>query len=238
MSLPDDLGATTSSSCGITSLTPNPAIPPDSAVPLTAPDRRKILRKLHAMRRQNHDSQSTPSACDPQIFTPPRPPDPLQQIEDNTGLRLPGDATAVLGDSLLASYGGLSLGGLPKVALRTHPGDLASAQAVVGKGPNHVGSSTGVPLSIDTSGDDLILATSSEYAHEVEQAGTLGEQAQAKLALGDPPAAVSSAGYVDLSKILPLLGFVPRDAQALKAIGFWAAADNGVELSQLRVVVG
>src|SRR3954468_8337951 len=40
MALPGDFG-TTSGSCGITSLTPIPAIPPDSAVPLTAPDRRK-----------------------------------------------------------------------------------------------------------------------------------------------------------------------------------------------------
>src|SRR3954447_17259598 len=90
MSLPGDIGVTTSGSCGITSVTPIPAIPPDSAVPLDAPYRRKILRKLRAMRQQNRDTQNATPSCDAEEFRAPRPPDPLKQIEDNTGLRLPG----------------------------------------------------------------------------------------------------------------------------------------------------
>src|SRR3954447_6277994 len=233
VSLPDELGASSAGSCGITSLTPIPAMPPGTAVP---PQRRKILRKLRALRRQADQGRNAQPHCD--TFTPPPPPDPLKEIAANTGLRLPDDATTVLGDSLLASYGGLSLDGLPKVAVRTHPADLSAAQAVVDKVQNHIGSSSDVPLSVDTSGDDLILATSSQYADDVEQPGTLGEQTQAQLALGDLPEAVASAGYVDLSKILPLLGAVPRDVQALKAVGFWTALDQGVQLSQLRIVVG
>jgi len=95
-------------------------------------------------------------------------------------------------------------------------------------------------LAVEPSGDDLVVATSQDYEHAVEQDGTLGQQSQAALALGDLPDAVAAAAYVDLSKILPLLGSgIPRDVQALKAIGFWTAAPSGgVQLSQLRVVVG
>src|SRR3954454_4432199 len=149
MSLPDEV--TTTGSCGITSLTPIPAIPPDSAVPLNAPDRRRILRKFRAMRRQSKQGQNAQPRCE--TFVPPRPPDPLKQLEASTGLRLPDDATTVLGNSLLASYGGLSLGGLPKVALRTHPADLSAAQAVLDRVQNRIGSSADVPLSVDTVGD-------------------------------------------------------------------------------------
>jgi hypothetical protein len=226
---------TTTGSCGITSFTPIPAIPPDSAVPLNAPDRRRILRKFRAMRRQSKQGLNAQPRCE--TFVPPRPADPLKQLEATTGLRLPDDATTVLGDSLLASYGGLSLNGLPKVALRTHPADLSAAQAVLDKVQNRLGPS-GVPLAVDTSGQDLLLTTSAEYAHEVEQKGSLGEQPLAQLALGDLPDTVASAGYADLSKVLPLLAAVPRDVQTFKAVGFWTALDHGVQRSEMRVVVG
>jgi hypothetical protein len=167
-----------------------------------------------------------------------RPPNPLQQIEKATGLQLPGDATTLVGDSLLASYGGLSFQGVPKIALRTHPADLSAAQNVLEKLQTHVGSSSPVPFTGDASGDDLVIATSIDYAHEVEQTGSFGEQPQVALALGDLPAKAAMAGYVDLGKILPLLGSLPRDVLALKAIGFWTATEDGVQRSQLRVLVG
>lgn len=174
--------------------------------------------------------------CD--TFTPPPPPDPLKQIERATGLQLPADATTVLGDSLLASYGGLTLTGTPKVAIRTHPADLSAANSVMDKVQTRLGVTSTFPLAVETSGDDLVLATTTDYAHEVERAGTLGRQTLAALALGDLPHQVAAAGYVDLSKILPLLGSLPRDVQALKAIGFWSAIDGSVQRAQLRVVVG
>ena len=242
MSLPDALSVTSEGSCTITSVIP--AIPPDSAAPLTQRDKRKMLRRLRTIRRREimrqrlHQGQNATPLCDETPSTPAEPVDPLKQIESNTGLRLPDDATAVVGDSLLASYGGLSLGGLPKVAVRTHPADLSAAQAVIDKVQNHLGPASDVPLAVDTSGDDLILATSSDYAHDVEQSGSLGEQEQVGLALGDLPDTVVSAGYVDLSMILPLLGGTPRDVQALEAVGFWTALDHGSQDSQMRVVVG
>jgi hypothetical protein len=209
-------------------------VPPASAIPLNVPHRRALLRKLAEARRESRKRPSTHSldAC-----AMPAPMDPLKELTKQTGLNLPADATTVLGDSLLASYGGLSLQGMPKVAVRTHPADLSAAQAVVDKVQNRLGPS-GFPLAVDTSGQDLLLATSADYAHAVEQTGSLGEQALAKLALGDLPEAVASAGYVDLSKILPLLGGVPRDLQALKAVGFWTALDHGTQLSEMRIVAG
>jgi hypothetical protein len=215
------------------------SVPPASTVPLNIPHRKRILRELERARHQAQviPSKSGKARC-PRELPMPQPPDPLKQIEQSTGLQLPADATTVLGDSLLASYGGLSLTGVPKVAVRTHPADLSAARAVLDKVQTHLGVTSTFPLAVDTSGDDLVLATSSDYVNDVEQSGSLGEQARVQLALGSLPDAVEAAGYVDLSKILPLLGSLPRDVQALKAIGFWTALDNGVQQSQLRVVVG
>ena len=194
-------------------------------------------RQMRALRRKAIVRAQRPSACK-DTQPPPAPPDPLKEIEKATGLQLPGDATTVLGDSLLASYGGLSLQGMPKVALRTHPSNLSAAQDVLERVQTHVGASSPVPFTDDASGDDLVLATSIDYAHEVEQRGSFGQQSQVALALGEVPGEVETAGYVDLSKILPLLGAVPKDVQALKAVGFWTTLDGGVQRSQLRVVVG
>lgn len=227
-------GGAFASSCSFN--TGGAVFPPPSAVPLNVPHRKRILRELaHQRRLLRQSKQQGSSGCAP---APARAPDPLQEIDKATGLQLPGDATTVLGDSLLASYGGLTLQGTPKVALRTHPADLSAAQAVLDKVQNRLGSSSPVPINVDTSGDDLVLATSSDYAHDVEQTGTFGRQAQVALALGDLPDTVSVAGYVDLSRILPLLGSLPRDLLTLKAIGFWTSSEGTVQRSQLRVVVG
>ncbi|HET7530352.1 MAG TPA: hypothetical protein VFJ98_05270 [Mycobacteriales bacterium] len=209
------------------------------AIPRNAPHRREILREMRLLRRQARQGHNHP--CDfPRPLRLPKPPDPMAQIKDATGLSLPGDATTVLGDSLLASYGGLGFDGVPKVALRTHPADLSAAERVMSRVQGKVAAATGLQLAVEPSGDDLVVATSQDYEHAVEQEGSLADQALARLALGSVPDAVASAGYVDLSKILPLLGSgIPRDVQALKAIGFWTAAPSGgVQLSQLRVVVG
>jgi Protein of unknown function (DUF3352) len=209
-------------------------VQPPPARPTTRRQALRLKNRLlrQAMRRAHDNAQCAAK------FAPPPPTDPLAEVAKQTGLNLPGDATTVLGDSLLASYGGLSLAGLPKVALRTHPADLSAAQAVLDKVQARLGSSSPVPLAVDPSGDDLVLATSSDYAHEVEQTGTLGEQPQVQLALGQLPDAVGSAGYLDLSKILPLIGALPRDLRTLTAIGFWTALDRGVQTSQMRIVVG
>ena len=211
-------------------------LPPASAIPMNAPNRRQILRELGQKRRElQRQSKKGGNGCVAEHF---QPPDPLKEIEKATGLQLPGDATTVLGDSLLASYGGLTLQGIPKVAVRTHPADVSAARSVLDKVQTRLGVTSTFPLAVETSGEDLVLATSSDYAHLVEQTGSLGEQAQVRLALGELPESVGSAGYVDLSKILPLLGSVPRDVQTLKAIGFWTAQNGSVQTSQLRLVVG
>lgn len=220
---------------GTTCVSTGAAVAIPGAVPMGAPHRRRLMRELAREQRQlQRQSNLSPSRCSTQHV---RPPDPLQEIEKASGLQLPGDATTVLGDSLLASYGGLTLHGMPKVAVRTHPADLSAAQAVLDKVRSRLGGA-GVPLTVDTSGDDLVLATSGDYAHDVEQAGSFGEQAQVRLALGDLPSSVGAAGYVDLARILPLLGSVPSDVQALKAVGFWTTLDGSVQTSQLRLVVG
>ena len=128
---------------------------------------------------------------------------------------------------------------VPKLAVRTHPTETTRATAAAHRLQAALAHSTGLPLVVDAHGGDLVIATTQAYAHAVEGSSGLGRQALARLALGAVPPQVSVAVYVDLTKILPLVGAgVPPDVRSLKAIGFWAGSTGSVQQVQLRVVVG
>ena len=133
----------------------------------------------------------------------------------------------------------MELAGLPDVAIRTHPSDLSAAQSIANTLSSKVSSSTPLNIDVSTAGDDLVLATSSSYGQDIAKGGDFGSQSQFKTALGDMPGAVDAAGYVDLSRIWPLVGdSVPAGLRHVHAVGFWAATDSGVQTGQLRVVFG
>jgi len=207
-------------------------------------DRKRILRKLRWLRKQslrqgtNTDRSPDATSC----VVPPEPVSPLRGIEDATGLSLPDDARTVLGDRMVVAFGGLHLGALPDVALRTHPGDLEDAAGVVGRLQSRLGADGGPQLASRVSGDDLVLATSDDYAGAVagDAAGRkdLAADERFGLAMGSVPDAVVTAGYVDLSRIWPLLGATGSDAEHLAAVGFWTGRDGHAEVSQVRFVAG
>lgn len=232
-------------SFGATGCVASAAPPPLSAIPPTVAHRKRILRELRRVMRRHG-----PGRCFKVRGAPPLPPmpsmqplhrqpSPLAQIRKQTGLDLPQDADTVLGSSLVASYGGLELNGVPKVALRTHPDDLSAATVIARRLQGRVAKTAGFGMAVDTQGADLLLATTSDYLSAVEGGSGLGDQSQVKTALGDVPAQVGVAGYVDLSKILPLLAsHLPADLLHVKAVGFWTAADGSAAVSQTRIVIG
>jgi hypothetical protein len=171
---------------------------------------------------------------------PSQPPsDPLAQIQKFFGISFPDNVKTVLGDRAVVAFGGLELAGLPDVAIRTHPTDLSAAQSLANTLSSTLSSSTPVHIDVSTAGDDLVLATSPTYGQEIAKAGDLGGQDAAKAALGDIPADVGVAGYVNLSRVWPLIGAgVPAGVQHLHAIGFWASTAGDVQTAQLRVVFG
>jgi hypothetical protein len=177
------------------------------------------------MRQLRHKVTTSLQPC--RSVLPRRPPDPFDAVAKATGLKLPDDLRTVLGDSVVATYGGLALNGTPKIGLRTHPSDLSAAQQVVHRLQARLGRSAGFPLAVDTAGSDLLVGTSGDYLADLAKPGGFGAVPQVQLALGDLPAQVSALAYV-----------VPPDVIHLKAVGLWAGASGSTQIGQLRLVVG
>jgi hypothetical protein len=158
----------------------------------------------------------------------------LGDIERNTGLRLPQDATTLLGSAAVISYGGLA-GGFPNIAIRSQPASLAAADAVLARVRAIVARTAKLHLATKHSGSDLVVATTSAYADTIAAGGSLASVPSFTTAMGGMPSRVAGALYVDLSKILPLFDNGNADLNQLSAVGLWSAADNGGALVQLRL---
>ena len=210
----------------------------EAAVPRNIPHRQAVIRRLLRQEKNGFKGNAfqSPETC---TSKPPAPVDPLGSIQKLLGISFPDDVKTVLGQRAVVAFGGLELAGVPDIAIRTHPSDLSSAQSLADTLSSKLASSSPVHLDVSTADGDLVLATSSSYGQDIAKGGDLGGQDAAKTALGDMPSTVDVAGYVDLSRVWPLIGHdVPRDLQHVHGVGFWSATDGGVQTSQLRVVFG
>jgi hypothetical protein len=165
-----------------------------------------------------------------------KPGDLTGLVEQATGLVLPADADTAFGPSLVVSFAGLGLGGVPKVALRTTPHDLTAARAVAERARGVIGGKTGFRLGVGTAGHDLVVATSDDYAHDVATGGSLGAQPRFRRAMGALPSQVGFALYADLADILPL--FAPRDSVLahFDAFGLWVGRTGNDTVVTARLV--
>ena len=181
----------------------------------------------------------TPGNASP-LFTRPRPinrPSPAQQIEQATGLKLPGDAVTLLGSAAVVAYGGLHGQGLPDIALLTRPADLSTARALAEHSRDVIAQHTGIAAAVGASADDLIVATNSGYEQTVEAGGQLGSQPRFAAAMGALPDQVGFAAYVDLADVMPLLSHGNKDLDHLDAFGLWVGRVGNDERFQARLVV-
>jgi hypothetical protein len=168
----------------------------------------------------------------------PPPPSPFRLIQRFTGLRFPADFAALLGDRSVIAFGGIGLSG-PKVAVRSHPADLAHALTLANRLAGALTHHTGLGLSVTTTGGDLVIATGSGYARQIVSGGSLGSQPGFREAMGTLPAAVNDAGYLDFARIAALLhGPAPAVLDHLKFLGFWGTVDGSALTGQFRLVVG
>jgi len=166
------------------------------------------------------------------------PEDPAGLFGLALGIRIPDDVKTILGDRAVFALGGLEPGALPDMAIRTHPTAQIRAMGYVQTVRANLSAEGAINLDVSTVSHDMVLATSRSYGQEIGTPGTLGQQARVKSALGDMPSDVSTAGYLDLSRIWPLVGTaVPPDVQHLQAVGYWVTDIGDVQVAQFSLVI-
>ena len=169
--------------------------------------------------------------CPP--VSPPSASSIADQVEQATGLRLPGDVQTLLGSAMVIAYGGLQPQGLPKVALVTRPTNIATARALAEHARDVIARNAPLQLSVGARGSDLVVATSDAYRDVVAAGGHLGGQPGFTEAMGRLPSQIGFAAYVNLGDIVPLFSHGQRDLDRLAGFGMWASSDK----FQVRLVV-
>ena len=166
------------------------------------------------------------------------PASPAELFQLGLGIRVPQDVKSILGQRAVVAFGGLELGSWPDIAIRTHPTNFPSAQSLAQRVGLRLSQQTPLVLDVSNSGKDLVLATSSTYGAQIAKRGTLGQQARVKSALADMPSEVTTAGYVDLDRVVPLFsGNLSPDVQHLRAAGYWVADSGDVQSAQLSLII-
>ncbi len=104
-------------------------------------------------------------------------------IEEETGLRFPDDIATLLGDSFSLSVGGNAPDDLSSVeGLEDVPagllvrGDADKIKTIIEKVESHTGLQLAdLPATLDSSGDKVVVATTSDYADDLLSDGSLGD---------------------------------------------------------------
>lgn len=158
----------------------------------------------------------------------------LGALESETGLAVPDDFVALLGDRAVVAVEGVD-GDLPRLALRSHPTAPARARDAAAK-LQRWADGNGFPLTVRNAGSDLVVADDEGYAAAVAADGDLGSSARFRRAMGPLDGGLLVAGYVDLGRAFAQTGGDVGAAKALTAVGFSVAADGGSGVLRLRVV--
>jgi hypothetical protein len=175
---------------------------------------------------------STPVADNGGSVDPAAAPSLDRSIRQLTGLAFPGDFVTLLGDRAVFAVG--PRGGdstQVQVALRTHPANLARAERLGDRLAEH-SARQGSPLSVTTSGGDLVLASSGAYARHLNTGSGLGGTDAYRTAMGSTAGATFLA-YVNVSALAP-----PHSSMPVRAVGVVGRHTGGDEVLTVRIVVG
>ncbi|TDX02634.1 DUF3352 domain-containing protein [Kribbella sp. VKM Ac-2566] len=162
----------------------------------------------------------------------------IDEIAQETGLKLPDDLKSLAGKNLSVSIDKDTANG-PKVAARMET-DPAKAEPVVQKLTTLLRerSSANVPIETAKDDDTLVVSTSKDYAEQVLKGGNLGQTENFKQALPDTKGAVM-IGYVDFEAAGAVSDRFSddKDLAALRSAGIVtrSTGDGEAEIS-LRVV--
>jgi len=178
------------------------------------------------------------------------------EVESETGMDLPDDLQALLGESLTFSLGGDVPPALDSIerpdqvpaGLLVH-GDPDAIKAVIAKIEDHVGTTLAdIPLVLDASDDAVVIATSQAYADELLKSGRLGSADGYRSAVPDADKA-SGVLYLDFDSkwrdaIADIVAGGSDDASSrtfdentkpLKSLGISSWNDSGVTHTLLRL---
>lgn len=171
-----------------------------------------------------------------QIFTTIEDTSPgvFNDFEFETGLDLPDDITALVGDKTTVAVQTTDDPEQPEVGLITSgdPGEAADAwQKIIDL------VDPGSEVTTKEDGDRTVLATSEDYANQVVQGGSFGSQDVVKTAAPD----LQNASFVLVADIEKLTSNLPEGVPAqvkwLKAFGVTASVDGDTASMRMRLVV-
>jgi hypothetical protein len=178
------------------------------------------------------------------------------EVESETGMKVPDDLQTLLGESLSFSLGGDAPASLDSVdspdqvpaGLLIH-GDPDRIKAVISTIEDHVGTSLAdIPLVLDSSDDAVVIATSQAYADELLAGGSLGSADRYRSAVPDADKA-SGVLYLDFDSkwrnaITDLVAGEDGDdagrtfdenTKPLKSVGISSWNDGGVTHTLLKL---
>ncbi len=164
----------------------------------------------------------------------------VSDIETQLGVTLPDDLALLLGKQLSIALPGQTLGaGVPTVGLKVTTTDGPKAKALLDRLVQMAGGSSMLAISVE--GNDLFVASTSDYVDRLKAKGTLGTKDSFTLAVANPTTA-TYAVYVDLDAFeSQYIGSVEPDltelVKALRAVGLsTSTAADGQTSFAIRVV--
>ncbi|WP_326636621.1 DUF3352 domain-containing protein [Streptosporangium sp. NBC_01755] len=166
----------------------------------------------------------------------------VDQAQQQSGLALPDDLVTLLGKNITLALDANGLDGdQPKFGAKIVT-DPAKAQEIVGKIEKYLaGTGTTVPQLAKVPGDGtFVLASSQEYAAELDKDGTLGDSETFQLAIPNADEA-TFAVYVDLDKVEKLYlnglqGDEKANLQVLRGMGMSGTQSGSEATFSLRLL--
>ena len=167
--------------------------------------------------------------------------DPIGEVEQQLGLKLPDDLKVLLGRSFTLAMPEQDLkSDVPVLGAKVVSSDAKRADELVGRLMESAGVGSDV-LTHKVEGDKVFVATTPDYADDLKSGGRLGDGDTFKLAVGDVSNATATL-FVDLDKVDAIVkGDVHGEAksflESLRAVGFTATnTGNGEGSFTLRVL--
>lgn len=158
----------------------------------------------------------------------------LDRAGKDLGLRLPEDVAALVGSSTVLAMGGTEDD--PQFGLVSRTDDPAAAKRAAETLRSKIDGSGDV--TVHSTPDGTVLASSAAYADALTGNGTLGQQDGFTEALPDLDDATAVV-YVDLRKAATLSGEeLPRQAGSLRAFGITAHTSGAESTIHLRLTAG
>ncbi|MEU0480156.1 DUF3352 domain-containing protein [Streptosporangium sp. NPDC006013] len=166
----------------------------------------------------------------------------VDQAQQQSGLALPDDLVTLLGKNITLALDAGGLDSDPKFGAKIVT-DPAKAQEVVGKIEKYLaGTGTAVPQLAKVPGDGtFVLASSPEYAAELDKDGALGDSETFQLAIPNADEA-TFAVFVDLDKIEKLYleglqGDEKANLQVLRGVGVSGTQSGSEATFSLRLLL-